>query len=71
MIRMLDQNFVVLHNVLLPPEWNMAKLVLGIYLATSVPALNLGSNDIKRLTICGMSSLHSILGHMPIGSFLP
>ena len=68
---MLDQNLVVLHNVLLSPKWDMAKLVLWIDLANSVAAFNLGSDYIKRLTFCCMSSLHSILGHMPIGSWLP
>ena len=71
LITMLDQNFVVLHNVLFPSKWYMAKLVLGIDLATSIDAFNLGSYHVKRLAICGMSSLHSILGHMSIGSSLP
>ena len=71
LITMLDQNFVMLHHVLLSSKWNMAKLVLGIDLATSVNTFDLGSYDVKRLPICGISSLHSILGHMSIGSSLP
>merc|ERR1719376_23675 len=68
---MLDQNFVVLNSVLLPSIRDVAKLVLRIDLANSVIAFHLGSNNIKRLAIRCLSSLDSILGQIPIGSWLP
>ena len=68
---MLDQNLVVLHNVLLPTKWNMAKLVLGVDLANSVTAFHLGSNYIKRLAVRCMSSFYRILRHMSIVSSFP
>ena len=70
-VMMLDQNLVVLHNVLFSPIWDVAKLVLGIDLANSVAAFHLGSDDIKRLPICRLSSLHSILGNVPTCSSFP